>query len=149
MKAHELFEPMLFPNDHMEQFDDFMNQYGDKSESYILDEIARIKNLVPQETIQKYMKNLDLLAQTEGFVSNEHRRKIDNIKRILSSNPSVSQQSVTSQSFATSLLLWFLILVAIWKKPCCKPYPPKPYPPRPYPPYRPYRRRRSPFFPFF
>ncbi|QXM05121.1 hypothetical protein [Crassaminicella indica] len=141
MNANYMFEPMLFPANQMNQFEEFMKQYGDKSEKYILDEIARIANSVPEKTIQQYIKNLDLLSQIEGFVSNEHRRKIDNVKRILLTSSYSKEQSTSAQSFGTSLLLWFLILVSIWRKPYYRPH-------RPYQPY-PYRRRRFPFYPHY
>ncbi|QEK11254.1 hypothetical protein FQB35_02090 [Crassaminicella thermophila] len=152
MYYHYMVSPILFPSDQMDKFEIFLQQYGDKSEKYIFEEIDKLKNQVSENVIQKYIRNLELIAQTEGFLTQEQKNKIDRIKRILTENNSFSMQhqNVESQSFATSLLLWFLILVAIWPKHSYKPrphrpYPPRPYPPRPFPP-RPYPPRPFPFF---
>lgn len=150
MNYQTMLNPTLFPSEHMDKYEEFMNQYGDKPESYILEEISRVKNLVSPEILQKYINDISLFSKMNAFMTDTQRQKIDMIQNMLQENlsPSYSQsmqQSVpTSQSFGTSLLLWFLILVAIWPRsgPHHKPYPPRR--PRPYRPYRPYRP-----FPFF
>jgi hypothetical protein len=68
------------------------------------------------------VKNLDALSKMEGFVTDTHRQRIDMVKSILTAETRVSRPSQqsgveTQIFFGSSLLLWFLILAAIWRRP--------------------------------
>ncbi|MCT4594436.1 MAG: hypothetical protein N4A57_09235 [Anaeromicrobium sp.] len=123
MAVHYTLEPMLFPSDKTEEFNQFMDEYGTKSDRYIWNQIAKVKTNVDQKTIEKYINNLDLIAKTNDLITDNHLKRIERVKRILLSNTSAPPQEIESQwfGFGVSLLLWFLILVIIWRQPCCPP----------------------------
>ncbi|TCO74542.1 hypothetical protein [Marinisporobacter balticus] len=111
----------VLKDEQMAQFDAFMQEYGNQPERVIYREIGRVKNEVSEDVLNQHINNLDALSQMQGFVTDVNRKRIANVKSILtSSNASFyrrnSRQSSPSTQFVsgTSLLLWFLILVAIW-----------------------------------
>lgn len=117
MAVHYMLEPMLIPDNKTEEFNQFMDKHGTDSERSILNRIKKVKTNVDQKTIEKYINNLDLLSKTDGLVNENHLKRIERIKKILLSNPSAPPQEIDSQAFGASLLLWFLILVIIWRQP--------------------------------
>lgn len=117
-----------------QQFDNFLEQYKNKSDREIYGEIERVKNDLSDSILEKHIRNLDHLSKMEGFVTNQNRRKIETIKRILTTknNHSVNRESdgIEAQYVSgSSLLLWFLTLVAIWPR---GPYYRRPRRRRPY-----------------
>ncbi|WP_053955698.1 hypothetical protein [Inediibacterium massiliense] len=117
----------------MNPYDEFIAQYANLPQEDIWDEMYKLKNQVPQNLIQQYIHELDYFMETGTIYSPEQIETIDKIKDILMESSTLSAPQ-TQYVSGTSLLLWFLILTAIWPKG-------RPYPyPRPCPPYcpRPY-----------
>lgn len=111
----------ILNDEQMDQFDVFMQKYGNQPERVIYREINRVKDEVSEDVLNQHINNLDALSQMEGFVTDVNRQRIANVKNILTSNKSSfyrrnRRSSYPSAQFVsgTSLLLWFLILVAIW-----------------------------------
>ena len=112
---------MLLPNEKMEEFNKFITEYGAAPDRYLYSEISRVKNEVSSEMIQQHIKNLDSLGQMEGLVNDQHRQRIEMVKRILTTETKRSkyaQSQPKAEIFfgGSSLLLWFLILTAIWRR---------------------------------
>ncbi|AOY77529.1 hypothetical protein [Clostridium formicaceticum] len=112
---------IMVPSQHIGQFNDFMAEYGDKSDYEIFQEIAETKSQLSQDLLSLHIKNLDSLSQMNGFVTDVTEQRIAAVKEILTegTDSSNSGSSVDSRFFfgGTSLLLWFLILAAIWRRP--------------------------------
>ncbi|MCT4593570.1 MAG: hypothetical protein N4A57_04770 [Anaeromicrobium sp.] len=116
--AYVLNSSLLSPEEQ-EEFEKFRNEYKNKNKRQISRDILRLKSRVSQDVIDQHIQNLDALAQMQGFVTDETRSNIEYVKRLLSQNTRVRpgansyppQQQYVS---GTSLLLWFLILAAIW-----------------------------------
>ncbi|QZY53799.1 hypothetical protein [Crassaminicella profunda] len=111
----------VLTNEQMKEFDVFMQKYGNQPDRVIFREIQRAKNNVSDEVLQQHITNLDHLSQMGGFVTAANKERIAAVRRVLiSRNPSFNkkinnQSTVESQYVSgTSLLLWFLILAAIW-----------------------------------
>jgi hypothetical protein len=118
--SNDAIEMLIFPADQMEQYNEFKKQYGDLPERQIYREIAKLKNQVSQEVLDQHIKNLDAVSNMEGFITEDQKGKIAHIKSLLgyknASRVKDSQNSRVETEYVsgTSLLLWFLILVAIW-----------------------------------
>lgn len=116
----DTLEMLIFPAEQMEKYNEFKQQYGNLSERQIYREIARLKNEVSQEVLDKHIKNLDAISNMEGFITEDQKGKIEQVKSFIGYNNAArarsSQNSRVETEFVsgTSLLLWFLILVAIW-----------------------------------
>jgi hypothetical protein len=116
----ETVEMLIFPADQMEQYNEFKKQYGNMPERQIYREIGRLKNQVSQEVLDQHIKNLDAVSNMEGFITEGQKGKIAQVKSLLGYNNASrargSQDSRVETEYVsgTSLLLWFLILVAIW-----------------------------------
>lgn len=115
---------VILPNDKIEQFNEFVKQYGNLPDKYIFREIAKVKNEISSDMLQQHVKRLDSLSKVEGFVTDYHKQRIDMVKRILASETKVSQPKSQQQAgietqfwTGSSLLLWFLLLTAIWRRP--------------------------------
>ncbi|MCT4606548.1 MAG: hypothetical protein N4A64_10675 [Marinisporobacter sp.] len=115
----------VLTNEQMKQFDGFIKKYGNQSDRVIFRDMYRVKNNVSDEVLQQHIQNLDHLSQMGGFVNDVNKERIAAVKRVLNTpRPSFSknvndQSTVESQYVSgTSLLLWFLTLVAIWPG-CC------------------------------
>lgn len=116
----EHYSPILFPYDKMDQFNEFMKQYNDKSEKYIIREILKVKQEVSKDVIDKHIKNLDLLSKMEVYSNERTKENVEYVKKLLSMQPTFNRRPPkqgeveTEYCNQTSLLLWFLILVCIW-----------------------------------
>jgi|GEM_PF-2419482 len=108
----------LFPSQHFDQFNQYMEKYGGMTDSQIYNEINIVKGQVSPEVIRQHTANLDAIAQLQGFVDNHTRQRIARTKEVLASNVGSNSRYVESQYFGgSSLLLWFLLLVSIWRRP--------------------------------
>lgn len=114
---------IMFPSEELGQFDEFMTQYGELSEPYVYREIAEVKSKVSKEVLQQHIKNLDALYQMDGFVTDSHRQRIHIVRSILTedipseNNLHLSKDVEGQFLYGSSLLLWFLTLLAIWRRP--------------------------------
>ncbi|MDF2545485.1 MAG: hypothetical protein K0R93_383 [Anaerosolibacter sp.] len=113
---------VMLPNDKLEEYNKFLEQYGNVPDKYILREMYRVKGTVSQEVLSQHIKNLDALSTMEGFVTDDHKQRIEMVKNILTAETRISrpsQQAEVETQFwgGSSLLLWFLTLAAIWRRP--------------------------------
>ncbi|MCC5910597.1 MAG: hypothetical protein JJT76_09195 [Clostridiaceae bacterium] len=111
---------IMVPSEYIGEFNDFMVQYGDKSDYDIYRQIVDTKSELSQDLLNQHIKNLDSLSQMNGFVTDATKQRIAAVKEILTADTgsSNSQANVETQFFGgTSLLLWFLILAGIWRRP--------------------------------
>lgn len=119
----------ILSQEQMKKIDKYAQEYQDKSEEYILNEIMKVKSQVSPSIINQHIKNLDHLSQMEGFVTEDMKYRISRVKNVLETPLKNPQTNPESQFFGGgALLLWFLVLAAIWR--------------RPYYYRRPYRRPR-------
>lgn len=128
MSAHAfayVLNSSLLTTEQQEEFEKFRSEYKNRNKRQITREIMKVKSKLSQDVINKHIKNLDALAKMEGFVTDEAKANIEYIKKVLSQearpgrgrpNPNASAAPPPQQQFVggASLLLWFLILVAIW-----------------------------------
>ncbi len=112
---------IIFPNNQMEKFKEYIEQYKNASEKQIFREMIVLKNQVSKKVLDYHIKNLEALQKTEGFLGEEQKQRIEMVKKILTTETNIpsrrNMQSLkpeTNYINPTSLLLWFLILVSIW-----------------------------------
>lgn len=117
-----MFNQIFYDDKMMEQFDTFAEQYKDISDEELYSEIDRVQSELSEEVKQKHFNNLGLLAQMEGFVPNETVQSIERAKKLIKVNTSSSRSRPLSEREirrqfvgGASLLLWFLLLVVIWR----------------------------------
>jgi hypothetical protein len=113
---------VMLPNDKLEEYNKFIEQYGNVPDKYIWREMYRVKGEVSQEVLSQHIKNLDALSKMEGFVTDDHKQRMEMVKNILTTETRMSrpsQQAEVETQFwgGSSLLLWFLTLAAIWRRP--------------------------------
>jgi len=119
-KGNYTLDFIMVPSEHIDKFNEFMMQYGDKSDYEIFSEIAKVKGELSQDLLNQHISNLDSLSQMNGFITDLAHQRIAAVKEVLHYNSDQSEKSnVDSQFFfgGTSLLLWFLTLAAIWRRP--------------------------------
>lgn len=109
----------LFPSQNFGVFNEYMEKYGGMTDNQIYGEMNIVKGQVSSEVVRQHIQNLDAIAQMQGFVDNNTRQRINKTKEVLTSTVGQNSKSnVDAQFFGgTSLLLWFLILVSIWRRP--------------------------------
>ncbi|MBM7615185.1 hypothetical protein [Alkaliphilus hydrothermalis] len=111
---------LMIPSEYIDSFNNFMTQYGELSDADIYKEILSSKVKVSENVLRQHVNNLDALSQMSGFVSDSTKQRIQMVKRVLTTDTGGSnmQSAVETQFFGgTSLLLWFLTLAAIWRRP--------------------------------
>lgn len=113
-----IISKVILSEDLMKKYEEFQKEYSDKSNDYLLREINRVKGEVSQEIRLQHIKNLEYLAQMEGFVTDEVKQKIAVVKEVLNIedissnvNPNPSNQFLTG----SSLLLWFLLVSLLFR----------------------------------
>jgi len=110
----------MLPSEYIDEFNDFMAQYGELSDYDIFEKIVDTKAQLSHNVLSQHITNLDALSQLNGFITDLTKQRIELVKRTLTADTgsSNSQSIVETQFFGgTSLLLWFLILAAIWRRP--------------------------------
>lgn len=113
---------VIFGEEGLDKFDEFLKIYGDKSDEYLYEEIKKIQAEVPTEVKRMHLKNLEHLTQMEGFITDEIKEKIQKIRKLLqidnaSTPPRRRRYNVQFYFFnGSSLLLWFLILVVLFRR---------------------------------
>ncbi|KAB3529296.1 hypothetical protein F8154_14870 [Alkaliphilus pronyensis] len=111
---------VMLPSEYIEKFNEFMGQYGELSDKEIFNKISDTKAQVSSNVLNQHINNLDALYQMSGMVTDSTKSRIQLVKQVLTadSGTSNSYSLVETQFFGgTSLLLWFLILAAIWRRP--------------------------------
>ncbi|KPU27987.1 hypothetical protein TR13x_01170 [Caloranaerobacter sp. TR13] len=128
-----MFNRILYDDIIINKFNEFLEKYEDKSDKYIYQEIERVQKEVPDAVKRRHIKNLEAISKFEGFVTEDIKREIEKLKRLInvesSENKKISDRELENQFFSpTSLLLWFLLLVMIYRRRRYR----KPYHRRPY-----------------
>ncbi|WP_069649366.1 hypothetical protein [Caloranaerobacter ferrireducens] len=128
-----MFNRILYDDIIINKFNEFLEKYADKSDKYIYQEIERVQKEVPDAVKVRHIKNLEAISKFEGFVTEDIKREIEKLKRLInvdsSENEKISNRELESQFFSpSSLLLWFLLLVIIYRRRRYR----RPYHRRPY-----------------
>lgn len=122
---------IMFGQKGLEEFDKFLDEYGDKTDEELYEEVSRIQDQVPVELKKKHLNNLEQLAKMQGFVNDETREKINKIKELINVDTvsSWGRRRINSQFFfgGASLLLWFLLVVILFRGCCRFPFFGRPY----------------------
>lgn len=66
----------------LKMFEDMSNIYGDKSEEEIIQELTQLNKSLGKDK-EKYLKQMEALAQMKDFLSEEQRKKLDRIIEFL------------------------------------------------------------------
>ncbi|WP_427339048.1 hypothetical protein [Caloranaerobacter sp. DY30410] len=127
-----MFNRILYDDIIINKFDEFLKKYGDKPDRYIYQEIEKVQKEVPDAVKVRHIKNLEAISKFEGFVTEDIKREIEKLKRLInvdsSENKKISDRELESQFFSpSSLLLWFLLLVIIYRRRYRRPYHRRPY----------------------
>ncbi|SHJ94367.1 hypothetical protein SAMN02745975_03284 [Geosporobacter subterraneus DSM 17957] len=120
MEYGYLLNPMIMEKTHYEKFQEYMKQYEGASERQIMAEIMRVRGEVSQDVLNAHLKNLELMGNMEGFGNEQIRQRIAMMKNALAAGaPAASSRTIETAQFfgGSSLLLWFLLLTAIWRRP--------------------------------
>lgn len=157
-----LINKAVLSQDQLSQVEKYAQEYYDKPDDYIYNEIRRLKSQVSPTVVNQYINNLDHLSQMQGFLTDNTKVRINKCKSILEAaaknpqryrgnprrpvnpinpenpvnpvnpiNPEkpvnpvnpinpinpINPKYVESLGGGAALLLWFLLLVAIWRKP--------------------------------
>lgn len=112
-------EYFLFPSEEFDRFNEYVGKYGGLSDYQIYDEINTVKGQVSSDVVKQHMQNLDAISQLQGFVDNHTRQRILKTKELLASTAGGNTKSNVETNYfgGSSLLLWFLVLVSIWRRP--------------------------------
>lgn len=118
MEYGYILNPITMDQAHYEQFQGYMEQYKNAPNRQILSEIMRVRSEVSQDVLDAHMKNLELMGQMEGYSTAETQQRIVQLKQMLAANPPAASSQNVETAFwgGTSLLLWFLLLTAIWPR---------------------------------
>ncbi|WP_026475717.1 hypothetical protein [Alkaliphilus transvaalensis] len=110
---------LMIPSEHIAEFNNFMSQYGNLDDYDLYRQILNTKSKLSPNLINQHIRNLDALAQMEGLVNPSAKRKIPLVKELLNADiDSIGESNVETQFWGgSSLLLWFLLLAAIWRRP--------------------------------
>ncbi|MBS4534621.1 hypothetical protein GOQ29_03225 [Clostridium sp. D2Q-14] len=115
-----LLNRMILGEESVDKYDEFLKEYGQKSDEELFVEIDKIQKEVPDGIKSIHLRNLDRLARMEGFVDSDTIDKIDYVKKIIKVEESSNRRysGVNVQYFGgTSLLLWFLLLTVLFRRP--------------------------------
>ena len=119
MEYGYLLNPIVMEKTHYEKFEEYMKQYENASERQLMSEIMRVRGEVSSEVVNTHINNLELMGQMEGFADAQIQQRIAMMKNMLAANvPAASTGTVeTAQWGGSGLLLWFLLLSSIWRRP--------------------------------
>ena len=117
-----MFNNIFYDDNTMKQFDKFAEEYANKTDAELYEAIEKAQAEVDMETKKKHIRNLELLAQVEGFVDDATVNNINNIKSLIKIDEASSNvkryrgRRIEPQFFgASSLLLWFLLVVVLFR----------------------------------
>ena len=118
MEYGYLLNPIVMEKTHYEKFEEYMKQYEGASERQLMSEIMRVRGEVSSEVVNTHIRNLELMGQMEGFADAQIQQRIAMMKNMLTANAAASSGTVeTAQWGGSGLLLWFLLLSSIWRRP--------------------------------
>lgn len=129
-----MFNRLLYDESVLEELDKYSSQYEGKSDRELHEEIQRVQKEVPNEIKVQHMKNLELLSQMDMFSQQSYKSNVSYLKSLVEIDESVPYSSSIPRSqyvSGSSLLLWFLLVVALYRRPYYR---------------RGYRRRRYPYY---
>ncbi|MDF2546224.1 MAG: hypothetical protein K0R93_1122 [Anaerosolibacter sp.] len=66
----------------LKMFEEISNIYGDKSEEEIIQELTQLNKALGKDK-EKYLRQMEALAQMKDFLSEEQRKKLDRIIEFL------------------------------------------------------------------
>lgn len=127
-----MFNRIFYDEETSKQLEKYADEYRDKSDDEIYQEIERVQVDVPNDVKQRHIQNLESLAKMEGLIGRDAVKTIDKLKGMIKIDEEASStrnryrgryraRSIEAQ-FVTgaSLLLWFLLVVILFR--CCRPF---------------------------
>jgi hypothetical protein len=71
----------------LKMFEEMTSKYGDKSEEEIIQELTQLNEVLGKDK-EKYLKQMEALAQMKDFLSEEQRQKLDRMIEFLNKTES-------------------------------------------------------------
>ncbi|MBS4536629.1 hypothetical protein GOQ29_13475 [Clostridium sp. D2Q-14] len=115
-----MFNRLFYDESVLNELEKYSSQYENISDSELYVEIERVQKEVPNEIKAQHMKNLESLSQMNMFSEGSHSSDISHLRNLVEIDESNSYPSSISRSqyvSGSSLLLWFLLVVALWRRP--------------------------------
>lgn len=115
-----LLNRMIIGEESVDRYDEFLNEYGQKSDEELYQEISKVQADVSNEAKKIHVRNLERLSRMEGFVDDDVRRRVEKVKGLIKIEESGSRRYSRGSAqyfYGTSLLLWFLLVTALFRKP--------------------------------
>lgn len=116
-----VFCNLFYDESILEQFQEFSTKYADVSDMEIYSQIDKLQAELSNEVKQMHIKNLDALANVEGFSEYNIAESVSEVKSLIkldtkSNSSPLSEEEVWSQYVGgSSLLLWFLLVTALFR----------------------------------
>ena len=120
-----MFSNVFYDEDTMSQLDGFSKEYESKTDAQLYEAIEKTQAEVDIEIKKKHVKNLELMAQMEGFIDDTTTRSINDIKKLIEIEETSSSargysrynsRRIEAQFFSSSsLLLWFLLVTVLYR----------------------------------
>ncbi|MFZ5969033.1 MAG: hypothetical protein ACOYVK_17900 [Bacillota bacterium] len=70
-------------DEEMKNLNEFLTIYANKPDRQLLREIMIYNNQLPENERKQHIKNLDLLSQMEGIVTDDTKQRLDIVNRVL------------------------------------------------------------------
>ncbi|EOD00834.1 hypothetical protein [Caldisalinibacter kiritimatiensis] len=115
-----MFNRLLYDEAVIEELDKYSKEYQDKTDREILAEIEKVQAEVPNEVKLQHIKNLELLSKMEGFKEENPMADMEFLKQLIRVDENASESRTLSRRqyvSGSSLLLWFLLLTVLYKRP--------------------------------
>ncbi|MTI67354.1 MAG: hypothetical protein FH753_12265 [Firmicutes bacterium] len=115
-----MFNKLLYDDSVLEKLDKYSKDYENKSNREILSYIEKLQADVSNDIKLQHIKNLELLSKMEGFTEENAIVNIKYLKRLLKVNENVSNHTRLNRNqyvSGSSLLLWFLLVTLIYRRP--------------------------------
>ncbi len=71
----------------LKMFEEMTSKYGDKSEEEIIQELTQLNEVLGKDK-EKYLKQMEALAQMKDFLNDEQRQKLDRMIAFLNKTES-------------------------------------------------------------
>jgi hypothetical protein len=115
-----MFNRILYDDYVLDELEKHSKKYENISDRDLIYEIERVQKEVPNEVKLHHMKNLEALTQMNTFSQQSSSDNLPYLKDLIKVDENVPSSSRLSRSqyvSGSSLLLWFLLVVALYRRP--------------------------------
>jgi len=115
-----MFNRLFYDEPVLNKLEEYSKQYENKSEREIYSEIQRVQKEVPNEVKVQHLKNLELLSQMDMFSQQSHKSNVSYLRDLVEIDENDYNSSHLSRSqyvTGSSLLLWFLLVTSLYRRP--------------------------------